>query len=110
MKADTKRRFTVFGAGLFVGCILSVFLFQYASMVEGPRETENLEVVLTTCPLAPGDVLEERCIERRVVAHQFTPPDVLTTDQLGLYVGRPITVALEPGSAVRTVDFRPEEE
>lgn len=105
MSPDMKRRLTVFGTGVLIGSILSYFLFKYASFVEQPRTVENVEVVLTTCALEPGDVFEARCVEKRVVASQFVPPDTVTTSQMGLYVGRPVKVALTPGSAVRTVDF-----
>ena len=98
----------MFGAGVLIGSVLSYFLFQYAAMVERPREVRSVEVVVTACDLAPGDVFEERCAEKRVVAERFVPPDTVLSDQIGLYVGRRLEVALEKGSAVRTVDFQPE--
>ncbi len=108
MSPDTKRRLLIFGTGLLVGSLLSILLFKYADFVEGPRSTEKVEVVLTRCDLAPGDVFEEKCVEKRVVAAQHTPPDVVTSDQVGLWVGRTVAVKLNSGSAVRTVDFEEE--
>ena len=107
MKADTKRRLTVFGAGVILGTPLSIGLFQYAkmSMENNPRETNNVEVVLTSCELQPGDVFEERCVQKRVIAEHFVPPDTIMADQVGLWLGKKVNVGLEPGSAVRTVDF-----
>ena len=109
MKADTKRRLKVFGAGAAIGIVLSILLFQYAAYVEGPREVTKIEVVLTTCDLEPGDTFTEECVEKRAVAEQFIPPDTIESDQLGLYVGEQVTVSLKAGSAVRTVDFASEE-
>ncbi len=105
MTSDFKRRATVFGVGLGIGTLLSILLFQYAAYVEGPRETENVEVILTTCDLKVGQVFEESCVEKRIIAHQFTPPDVVMSDQVGLYVGRKVNVAMKAGDAIRTVDF-----
>lgn len=105
MKPATKRRLLVFGSGLLIGSALSVLLFQYADFVEGPRKAEKVEVVLTSCDLAPGDVFEEKCVQKRVVAAQHTPPNVVTADQVGLWTGKTVNVKLKSGSAVRTVDF-----
>lgn len=107
MKPDMKRRLTVFGAGFLLGLPIAIGLFQYAASVQEqhPRETHNVEVVLTTCALQPGDVFEERCVEKRVVAEQFVPPGTIAADQVGMWVGRKLAVALDPGSAVRTEDF-----
>ena len=108
MKEDTKQRLKIFGAGASIGVVLSILLFQYADYVEGPRRTTKVEVVLTTCDLKAGDVFEEECVEKRAVAEQFIPPDTIESKQLGLYVGEPVIVDLEKGSAVRTVDFAEE--
>ena len=107
MNADTKRRLSVFAAGAAIGTPLAIALFQYATNLQqsAPRETNNVEVVLTTCSLKPGDVFEEKCVEKRVVADHFVPPNTIVADEVGLWVGKPLQVALEPGSAVRTVDF-----
>ena len=109
MNADTRRRLTVFGAGMLLGLPLAVGLFQYASKVqqETPRETDNVEVVLTKCALQPGDKFDRSCVQRRVVARHFVPPDVIAADNVESWIDRELNVALEEGSAVRTVDFAP---
>ena len=106
-----KRRLTMFGAGVVLGLPLAIGLYQYARGVqEGqPRETTNLEVVLTTCALEPGDLFEERCIERRVVAQQFVPPDAVMADNVASWIDKPVHVSLSVGDAVRTVDFAAKE-
>ena len=97
----------MFGAGVAIGTPLAILLFQYAMQVQEttPRETNNVEVVLTKCALQPGDVFVEKCVEKRVVAEQFVPPNAIAADNVASYLDKPIWVALEEGSAVRTVDF-----
>lgn len=108
MDRQTKRRVTVFGAGMLLGTPIAIALFYWAASVQEsqPRKTNNVEVVLTKCDLQPGDLFEERCIERRVVAEQFVPPDVIPADNIASWVNQPIHVELAAGSAVRTVDFQ----
>lgn len=111
MQPDMKRRLTVFGAGVLLGIPLAVGLFQYAMDVQEskPRATNNIEVALTKCALSPGDVFEERCVEPRVIAEQFVPPNAIPVDNIASWTGKQIWVELAEGSAVRTVDFtRPE--
>lgn len=107
MDADTKRRVTVFGTGVLLGLPLAIGLYQYAAneRENRPRETTNVEVVLTSCALAPGDVFEEKCVERRVIAEHLVPPDVIVADNVASWTGKPIQVELTAGQAVRTVDF-----
>ncbi len=104
-----KRRLRLFGTGALIGLPLSIALFQYASRVqqEQPREVDNVEVVLTTCALEPGDLFEQRCVEARVVPKQFVPPDAIAFDNIASWVDKPVHVKLAPGHAVRTVDFAP---
>lgn len=111
MDVHTKRRITVFGAGMLLGTPLAIALFSWATSVQEsqPREVNNIEVVLTSCDLRPGDLFEERCVERRVVAEQFTPPDVIASDNIASWLGKPVYVELAAGSAVRTVDFQPQD-
>lgn len=103
-----KRRLTLYGAGFALGLPIAIALFQYASMVQKttPRETRSVEVVMTKCALKDGDVFKPECVEKRVVAEQFVPPDVIPADQVGLWTGKTIHAKLEVGSAVRTVDFQ----
>lgn len=105
MTPDTQRRFLMFGAGLLIGCVLSIGLFKYASQVQGAREVQRVDVVVTTCDLRAGDELERSCVESRAVEHQFVPPDSMRSAELTEYLGRRLNVALPMGSAVRTVDF-----
>lgn len=101
----------MFGVGAAIGTPLAILLFQYAMDVQeaNPRETSNIEVVLTKCALKPGDVFVEDCVEKRVVAEQFVPPNAIASDNIASYLGKPLWVALDEGSAVRTVDFEKKE-
>lgn len=110
MTGDTKRRLLIFGTGAMIGTFLSIALFRWAGWVREnePRQSEKLEVILSSCQLAPGDVFAESCVQKRVIEYQFVPPDAVQSHEVGLYVGRAVNVAIEPGSAVRTVDFAPE--
>ena len=112
MTSDTRRRLLIFGTGAMIGTLLSILLFRWSGYVREnePRESEQLEVILSSCQLAPGDIFAESCVQKRVIEYQFVPPDAVQSHELGLFVGRAVNVAIEPGSAVRTVDFEPEAE
>lgn len=110
MTSDTKRRLLIFGTGALIGTFLSILLFRWAGYVREnePHEAQKLEVILSSCALQPGDIFEEKCVQKRIIEYQFVPPEAVESHQVGLYVGRAVNVAVEPGSAIRTVDFAPE--
>lgn len=104
MNDDIKRRLKIFGVGLAIGLMLSMVLLTFAQHRER-EEVEQIEVVLTNCDLAPGDVLEESCVETLTVAYSRLPPKPLRARDLDWHLGKKVVTRLEAGSVLRTPDF-----
>lgn len=108
MTADFKRRLSIFGTGLVIGTIASVILFQFWDSGEPADTAKKVDVVLSTCDIASGEVFEKECAEiRKDVAVHFVPPDILYAKELDWHIGKTLRVDVAKGDAIRTVDFEP---
>ncbi len=107
MDADLRRRLKIFGQGAVIGTVLSVALFMFwmGSKQGEPETEETREVVVSTCDLKAGQVLEESCTELRSVVTRFIPPESLEAGRLPYALNRKLKVDVPAGNAFRSVDF-----
>lgn len=107
MDQDLKRRVVIFAQGAGIGTLLSVglFMFWMGKKQAEPEVEETREVVVSTCDLKAGQILEESCTERRAVVTRFIPPQSLEAGRLPYALNRTLKVDVPKGHAFRSVDF-----
>ena len=106
VNSDLKRRMLIFGTGVMLGGVMSIYLLRYAAENQESAPLETIHVAISTCDLKAGDLFEERCAEKREVETRLTPPDVLLMKRTPLYVGKELATGVPVGNAFRVVDFR----
>ncbi len=101
-----KRRVTIFSAGVVIGTLVSIVLFQLWQDIDEPMLEERVDIVVAACSLEAGQALEASCARvREGVPSRYVPPQTLLAKDLDWHLGKEISVDIAEGNAIRIVDF-----